>query len=392
MKAIYLDCFAGISGNMLLGAFLEVGVPVDYLKGELSKLDLADAYRFIPTAVRKGGIAATHVEVAAQEVHHHRTMRDIRSMISQSALSLSVKALAVGIFEQLAAAEGKVHGVPAEEVHFHEVGAIDSIVDVVGIAVCIDCLDVEKVFVSHINTGSGTVETMHGLMMVPSPATAELLQGFSTYQAHAQRELTTPTGAAVVAALAEPSDGLPQGFVSERIGYGAGSWNLEIPNVLRLYYGTYKGQGRAALCKIETNVDDMTGEVAAYVAERLFAAGALDVWSTPVYMKKNRPAYMLSALVREEEKAACLSVLFAETTSIGMRIFRVDERVEADRHMARVETAYGEIKLKVSAYDGQIVSISPEYDDCRRAALEHGVPLKRVQQAAVERFKERLGD
>ena len=432
MRAIYLDCFSGLSGNMLLGAFLAAGMPLETLEVELRRLPMAEEFRLKVSSVKKNGIAATYVDVELlgathghccehgeghdhahehscehdhghanegavpahehSHEHHHRTMHDVRTILERSSLSAEVKEMSLKIFGVLAQAEGKVHGVRPEDVHFHEVGAVDSIVDIVGAAICLDYLEIEKIFVSRVNTGSGTVHTQHGRMMVPAPATAELLRLFPTYHEGAAKELTTPTGAAVLAALAEFSDHVPTDLLTECIAYGAGTWDLELPNVVRLYIGECKGGGKRDLSLIETNIDDMDAQLFGYVSERLFALGALDVWTTPLYMKKNRPAHMLSVLVEEDKKAQCLSLLFSETTSIGMRVLHVDERVEAVRHTALVDTLHGKVRCKVSAYGGKIVSLSPEYDDCREIAVREGIPLKRVRQEALDDLRERLGE
>ena len=432
MRAIYLDCFSGLSGNMLLGAFLAAGMPLEALEAELRRLPMAEEFRLKVSSVKKNGIAATYVDVELlgeghehehahehscahahvhscehdhghanqgavpahehSHEHHHRTMRDVRAILERSSLSAEVKETSLKIFGVLAQAEGKVHGVRPEEVHFHEVGAVDSIVDIVGTAICLDYLEIEKIFVSRVNTGSGTVHTQHGRMMVPAPATAELLRLFPTYHEGAAKELTTPTGAAVLAALAEFSDHVPADLLTECIAYGAGTWDLELPNVVRLYIGECKSGGKRDLSLIETNIDDMDAQLFGYVSERLFALGALDVWTTPIYMKKNRPAHTLSVLVAEDKKAQCLSLLFSETTSIGMRVLHVDERVEAVRHTALVDTLHGKVRCKVSAYGGKIVSLSPEYDDCREIAVREGIPLKRVRQEALDDLRERLGE
>ena len=417
---------------MLLGAFLAAGMPLETLEAELRRLPMAEEFRLKVSSVKKNGIAATYVDVELLDKghgrehahkrscahdhvhscehdhghanegavpahehsheHHHRTMHDVRTILERSSLSAEVKEMSLKIFGVLAQAEGKVHGVRPEDVHFHEVGAVDSIVDIVGTAICLDYLEIEKIFVSRVNTGSGTVHTQHGRMMVPAPATAELLRLFPTYHEGAAKELTTPTGAAVLAALAEFSDHVPTDLLTECIAYGAGTWDLELPNVVRLYIGECKGGGKRDLSLIETNIDDMDAQLFGYVSERLFALGALDVWTTPIYMKKNRPAHMLSVLVEEDKKAQCLSLLFSETTSIGMRVLHVDERVEAVRHTALVDTLHGKVRCKVSAYGGKIVSLSPEYDDCREIAVREGIPLKRVRQEALDDLRERLGE
>ncbi len=412
MKALYLDCAAGISGNMFLGACLQLGVPEKYLRKELDKLNLPHEFELEISNVSKNGIGAAYVNVKLPKNfdsefdrpnirhlhrhehiknHSHRTFSDIKKIIEAAELSESVKTRALAIFSVTAAAEGKVHQRPAEEVTFHEVGAIDSIVDIVGCAVCLDYLDAEKIFVSKINTGSGFVKCAHGLMPVPAPATAELLQGFKTYHFGAEKELTTPTGAAIVKALAEYSADLPEDFSSEKIGYGAGTWDLDIPNVLRIYLGEFGGQNEKHLVKLEANIDDMNPQIYGWLYERLFAAGALDVWTTSIFMKKNRPAQMLSVLVDKEHKEFCIKIIFEETTTIGLRVIEIARRVEAVRKIAKVETRFGEVQCKVSAYDGKIVSITPEYEDCRRLAEKNSVPLKAVWQEALTKQESRLG-
>ena len=412
MKALYLDCASGISGNMFLGACLQLGVPEKYLRGELDKLKLPHECTIEISNVSKNGIGAAYVDVQlAREFdsehdrpnirrlhrhehaksHSHRTFGDIKKIIDASELNDAVKARALAIFNVIAHAEGKVHQRPADAVTFHEVGAIDSIVDIVGCAICLDYLDVEKIFVSRINTGSGFVKCAHGLMQIPAPATAELLQGFKTYHFGAEKELTTPTGAAIVNALAESALDLPEDFTSEKIGYGAGSWDLDIPNVLRIYLGTYGGRGSRHLLKLEANIDDMNPQIYGWLYERLFDAGALDVWTTPIYMKKNRPAQMLSVLVDAEHRDLCTKIIFEETTTIGLREIEIARRVEAVRRIAKVDTRFGEVRCKVSAFDGKIVSITPEYEDCRRLAEKNSVPLKMVWQEALTRQEARLG-
>ena len=405
MNAIYLDCFSGISGNMFLGACLQLGVPAAYLAAELQKLPFDDEYSIEIADVSKTGIAAVHVDVKLphdhhdhhdhhehhhDHEHHHRSMADIRKIIESSTLSLEIKKLSLLIFQKLAIAEGKVHNRPADEVHFHEVGAVDSIVDIVGCAICIDYLAVEKVFVSKINVGSGFVHCAHGLMPVPAPATAELLTGFKTSRSTVEKELTTPTGAAIIASLAEQSLELPDDFSVEKIAYGAGTHDLEIPNVLRIYFGSIETPKERRLIKLETNIDDMNPQIYGYLYDRLLEAGALDVWTTPIYMKKTRPAHTLTALLSDDREADCARIIFEETTTLGLRIINVDRRLEAERRMAKVETSYGEVSCKVSAFDGKIVSITPEYEDCKRLASEKNVPLKSIWLEALSKQHEMI--
>lgn len=400
MKALYLDCFAGISGNMFLGAMLQLGVPEAYLKKELEKLPMADEFALEVRDVERKGIQSLYVEVKLhpQEKHHHeehhhvhRRMMDIREIIEKSSLNMAVKQQALAIFMEIAKAEGKVHGKPAEEVTFHEVGAVDSIVDIVGTAICLDYLEIERIFVSRLTVGSGWVNCAHGLLPVPAPAVAELLIGWQTERGTEEKELVTPTGAGIVQALGTYSESLPKGFVTECIGYGAGSHELNIPNVLRVYRGEYNGAVDSKLAVIEVNIDDMNPQIYGYLYEKLLAAGALDVWTTSIFMKKNRPAQMLSVLVDEEKQNACVAIIFAETTSIGLRIMPVAQRLEASRHIAKVETKYGVVNCKVSAWEGKICSVSPEYEDCKALAVEKQVPLKVIQQEAMRVIDERLG-
>lgn len=414
MKTLYLDCASGISGNMFLGACIQLGVPEKFLKTELEKLNLPNEYQIEISDVIKNGIGAAYVDVKLlrdfepekiihqdkpnirritrlTHGHKHRTMADIKKIIDNSNLSATVKNFALSIFSVIAAAEGKVHQRPPEEVGFHEVGAIDSIVDIVGCAICLEYLEVQKIFVGKINVGSGFVKCAHGLMPVPAPATAELLQGFKTYSFGAEKELTTPTGAAIVKALAEFSSDLPEDFTSEKIGYGAGTLDLEIPNVLRIYLGESSASVDKKLLKLETNIDDMNPQIYGWLYEKLFAAGALDVWTTNILMKKNRPAQMLSVLVDSEHEQDCAKIIFEETTTIGVRVIEIAKRFEAVRKMAKVQTAWGEVQCKVSAFDGKIVSITPEYEDCKKLAEKNNVPFKAVWQDALTKQEARLG-
>lgn len=405
MKAIYLDAFSGISGNMLLGAFLQAGVPEGYLRQELAKLPLAGEFELSCTPVTKQGIRAAYVDVRlmsetahgeAQEAqahaHVHRTLADIEALLSEAPLSEAVKEKARAVFRLLAEVEGKVHGKPAAEVAFHEVGAVDSIVDIVGTAICLDYLGIEQVLASRLNVGSGYVRCAHGIMPVPAPAVAELLMGWPTYAFGAEEELTTPTGAAVVRAFAQHAAALPEDFAVRAIGYGAGSRDLPLPNVLRLYVGEREGAAaEETLLLLSTNIDDMSPEVYGYLFDRLFAAGALDVWVTPIYMKKNRPAQQLTVLVRPAQRSACTEIIFRETTSIGLRVTPLAERIACDRRTASVETRYGAVRVKVASWQGKIATTSPEYEDCRRLAEAQDVPLKEVYDEARRALAFRLG-
>ena len=441
-KAIYLDAFSGISGNMLLGAFLAAGMPEQLLRKELAKLPVMQECTLTVTPVKKAGISALYVDVElagdhhaqpedaaqqllqehahtfhpdhhlgfygdmrapepeeehSQEEHHHhthRTMADIRMMIEGSELTAGAKAKALEIFDVLAEAEGAVHGIAKDNVTFHEVGAADSIGDICGTAICLDALGVEQIYAGALNVGSGFVRCAHGMMPVPAPAVAELTMDWPTYAKGPERELTTPTGAAVVLALSTLATALPENFQSTAIGYGAGSFDAEDwPNVLRLYFGeTVEKTVNDEKYVLAANIDDMNPQIYGYVFDLLLAAGALDVWVTPIYMKKTRPAAELSVLVTGETKNACVKILFRETTTIGLRVMRVDERIACDRRMANAETKYGTVRVKIAAYEGEIVNIQPEFEDCRKCAEEHDVPCKRVHDAALQEIQFRLGD
>ena len=409
MKAIYLDCFSGISGNMLLGAFLNIGVPLEYLQHQLAKLSMAHEFTVEASNVSKCGIASCYVEVKLEngmsaeshnghhhnhgvghEHHHHRSWADIRKIINEAELSENVKRLSCSIFEKIAVAEGKVHGKSYDEVHFHEVGAVDSIVDIVGTAICLDYLKVDKIFVSKVNTGSGMVKCAHGRMPVPAPATAELLMGFPSYNNSEGKELATPTGAGVIKALAEYSQNLPEGFRAEGIAYGAGGWDLDKPNVLRMYFGEYVEEKNNTYYVLSTNIDDMNPQIYGYIYDKLLKSGALDVWTTPIFMKKNRPANMLSILVEENKKEICCNIIIEETSSLGIRVEKLDERIAAERQLFKVETIYGNVSCKAAFYKGKLVNVSAEYEECAAIAKEKNIPLKLVQRIAVNEAHKRL--
>ncbi|WP_425061346.1 nickel pincer cofactor biosynthesis protein LarC [Sporomusa carbonis] len=392
MNALYLDCFAGISGNMLLGALLDAGVPEELLRAELAKLPV-HGYELTISRVDKGGISAVYLDVRVDESeHHHRNLGDIITIIDNSTLKPTVKETSKRIFARLAQAEAKVHGMTVDEIHFHEVGAVDSIVDIVGAAWALDYLGVEHIYASRLHVGSGFVKCCHGLIPVPAPATAELLCGIPHYQGEIAKELVTPTGAAVLATLGSGFGLMPDNFTSRKIGYGAGTWDLEIPNVLRLYLGELTvAAGQEGLAHqpdeqyvvVEANIDDQNPELYSYVMDKLFAAGALDVWLTPIVMKKSRPATKLSAIITKEYEAKATEIILTETTSIGMRFYPVT-RAMANRELIVVGLPWGDVKVKISSYRGKICNVAPEYEDCRKIAEEAGLPLKVVQHLALK--------
>lgn len=390
MVIAYFDCFAGISGDMTLGALLDAGAPLDKLLDGLKSLPL-NGWDLKVERVRKGAVAATSVTVLAGENHPERRLADIERIILSSALAESVKVQSLAVFRLLAEAEAKVHGVSVNEVHFHEVGAIDSIVDIVGVVYALHLLGIQEVHASALPFSRGWVRTAHGELPVPAPAAMELLCGIPTYPLDIDTELVTPTGAALLKGLAK-SFGVPPPFTPQRIGYGAGKKDLPFPNVLRVIVGEMPDGfilERERLIVVETNLDDMTGELTGFVMERLFEAGARDVWVTPTQMKKNRPAIVLSVLCDSSSLPAVLQILLRETTTLGVRVHEV-ERLCLQREFVEVETPYGVVKVKVAKLGKEIVNISPEYEDCRRIALERKVPLKEVMAAAFDIAREKI--
>lgn len=389
-NAVFLDCFAGISGNMLLGALLDAGAPEELLRTELAKLPLT-GYELTVSRVDKGGINATYVDVQVDEaVQTHRHLADIIAIIDQSTLAPTVKEASKAIFSRLAQAEAKVHGMKIDEIHFHEVGAVDSIIDIIGAAWALDYLEIERMYVSRLRVGTGFVKCCHGLIPVPAPATAELLHGIPYYPGDIAKELVTPTGAAIVAARGSGFGDMPTEFISSKVGYGAGTWELEIPNVLRLYVGTIPvGAGESnnrpeeQCIVIEANIDDQSPEGFEYVMTRLFTTGALDVWLTPIIMKKNRLATKLSVLIEQNCQDKITEIILQETSSIGVRFYPVS-RTKADREFIVVGLPWGDVKVKVSAYQGKVCNVAPEYEDCRKIAEQTGMPLKVIQQLALK--------
>lgn len=389
MKAIYLDCFSGISGNMMIGALLDAGLPFEHLSSELSKLTIK-SYKLIDKQVIKRGIQARYFNVEARKwFQPSRNLNDIYKLIDDSSLSKVVKGKAKLIFARLAIAEAKVHGVPETEIHFHEVGAIDSIIDIVGIIVGLEYLGIERVFASELHVGSGYVKCSHGLMPVPAPATAELLQGIPFYSDKIKGELVTPTGAAVVACLAESYGTMPKGFAFQKVAYGAGSMDLEIPNVVRLYLGTMAvdiaaGGNQAKI--IETNIDDMNPEIYGYVLEKLFEQGVHDAYLTPVIMKKGRPGTQLAVLVSADKVSDIVRVILSETSTLGVRIMDCST-IHLDKEFITATTLWGAVKVKLGKLDGCVINVSPEYEDCKILAKKHNIPLKEIYQQAITNAK-----
>ena len=324
MKILYLDCFSGISGNMLLGAFLDAGLPEEILRQQLALLPI-DGYELIVERVVKKGISAQYVTVElTHDHHHHRHLSDIYQIIDDSKLDDKVKEDSKKTFLALAQAEAKVHGTTIEAIHFHEVGAVDAIIDIVGTACGLHYLGIEGIYTSKLQVGSGFIECCHGLMPVPAPATAELLKNIPYYQGTIKKELVTPTGAAIIAALGTAYGDMPEKFISHNLGYGAGTWDLPIPNVLRMHIGEIELEATSKeTMVVEANIDDSSPQIFPYVMDKLLAMGVFDVWLTPIIMKKNRMATKLSVLLDSQLLPKVIPLLFEETSTIGLRHYVV---------------------------------------------------------------------
>jgi uncharacterized protein (TIGR00299 family) protein len=372
MKICYLDAFSGISGDMTVGALLDAGADQEALLRSLESLGTGATFRVEKTNRR--GIAASKFHVTRGDAKGHRHLPDILELIARSNVPERAKQNAAAVFQRLGEAEAKVHGIPLTKVHFHEVGAVDSICDIVGACAGFDLLGVEAIHSSPLNVGSGTVKTEHGVLAVPAPATAELLSGKPVYASGPAFELTTPTGAAIAVTLAADFGPLPPMRIAAT-GYGAGDKDFpEQANVLRVLIGETSGAAESTtVAVLEANIDDSTPQVLGYAMERLLDAGALDVTLEYVLMKKNRPGTLIRVIANPEDREALAHVLFAETSTLGLRIHSAERRVKA-RHTREVETPHGKVKIKI-ADDG---SFAPEYEDCRKLALETGIPLKQI--------------
>jgi len=383
MKICYLDAFSGISGDMTVGALVDAGAAPDALIAALESLGTGARFEIAKTS--RGGILASKFRVHAEEGKTHRHLPAILSIIERGEMAAGAKANAAAVFQRLGEAEESVHGVPLEKVHFHEVGAVDSIADIVGACVALNLLGVERVHVSAINVGSGTVKTEHGILPVPAPATALLLAGKPIYARGPAMELTTPTGAAIAVALGRSFGPLPPMRISA-IGHGAGDRDFpQHANVLRVLIGETSTAAEATLVSvIEANIDDSSPQVLGYALERLIEAGALDASLSPLQMKKNRPGSLLRVIAKPEDQERLAQIIFAETSTLGLRIHSAERRVE-EREIISVETAFGAVRMKVSAGG----AATPEYDDCRAIAKERGVPLPQVLRAAQEAYSKK---
>lgn len=399
MKVAHFDCFSGISGDMTLAALIDAGVDASAITAGIASLGLP--IRVEIEKVRKGGFAATHVHVEAPKEDSHRFLPEIEEILGRGSLTPPQRELALRIFRRLAEAEAAVHGMPIEKVHFHEVGALDSIADIAGAAIGLDLLDVERFTSRSVPTGSGMVQCAHGLMPIPAPGTAELLRGLPLAPSAIKAELTTPTGAAILTTIVrqcrspaeQPWIDQPVMTV-ERIGHGAGTKNfVEQPNILRLFVGISLASGvrepsdldEDTVWVLETNLDDIPAEVIGYCYEMLLTAGALDVFSTPIFMKKNRPGVLLSVLAPAEKLVELEDILFRETATLGIRRYQT-ARHKMNRKPCTVSTPWGPVQGKLGWREGQPPLFSPEYEDCARIAREQGIPLREVYAVAQKQY------
>ena len=389
MKVLYFDCSSGISGSMTLGALTEIIGDENYLINELKKLNV-DGYKIEISKKVKNGITGTYVDVILEDIHahhhehehehhyhhEHRNLNDVNKIIDGSSLDENVKDLAKKIFIRVAKAESKVHNKLLEEIHFHEVGAIDSIIDIVGTAILINKINPDRVISSIVNDGYGFIECAHGKMAVPVPATSEIFAsaGVKFRQIDIDTELVTPTGAAIIAELSDEFKVMPVMNV-EKIGWGAGYKNIEIPNVLKVYLGELEEKDDG-IYVMETNIDDCSGEILGYTSELLFNEGALDVFFTPIFMKKNRPAYRLTVACKREDMEKLQNIIFRETTTIGIR-YRFEERKVLERKNLEIDTKYGKLKVK-KVVNNKEEYIYPEFESMKELAKRNNVPLKEV--------------
>jgi uncharacterized protein (TIGR00299 family) protein len=404
VKTLYFDCFSGISGDMALGALLDAGLPFDELTGALGSLALGDAHVH-SNRVLRAGLSATkftvHEHDHGREHHHHdhghhehhdhghhphRSLPEIFTLIDASSLSLAGRERAKAMFQRLGEAEAAIHQMPVEQVHLHEVGALDSIIDIVGIVFAMEWVGADRVVCSPLNVGGGMVQSAHGLFPVPAPATVSLLGKAPIYSGRVQKELVTPTGALIATTFATSFGALPPMAV-ERVGYGAGDRDdPTTPNVLRVLIGEEAADAPAERVTVtECEIDDMNPQIFGVVMERLYAAGALEVFYVPVQMKKNRPGTLLTVISSPQKRSQMADVIFRETTTIGLRHYEVDREC-LDREIVSVETPLGAVRFKVARRDGRIVNATPEFEDCAKLAAAHNLSVKEVQALAVQAY------
>jgi len=390
----YFDCFSGISGDMTLGALIDLGVPAKWLKEALSSIPLS-GFDLSVSSISRNGISAKRVQVNCETDTKSRDYSHIKALIEKSPLSSFVKERSLEVFKRLAEAEAGIHGCSIEKVHFHEVGGIDAIVDIVGTALCLEHLEIDRVIASTIPLGSGFVSCQHGILPVPAPATVALLKGVPVYGSEIQHELVTPTGAAIITTLAESFAKMPA-MVIEKAGYGAGKREFEkIPNLLRIIIGSMpeslkdsqKGYLKDTTCVVETCIDDMNPEFFGFIMDRLFEDGALDVYWIPVFMKKNRPGTLVQVICPKDRMDSVIDRILSETSSLGVRYYDTDRRTLAREHTF-VHTPYGEIQVKRITEPGGSVRIVPEYEVCKEIAIEKNIPIRVVYDTIIKSLSE----
>jgi pyridinium-3,5-bisthiocarboxylic acid mononucleotide nickel chelatase len=392
MKTLYFDCFAGASGNMILGALVALGIDREKLVEQIELLGFSDFEIGFKT-VDRSGISAIYADVKVPHEHEHRHLHTIEKIINDSHLSESVKKRAIKIFTRLAEAEAKIHGIDVQKVHFHEVGAMDAIIDVVGACVGFEMLGIERFVCSKIHVGSGFVKMAHGKFPVPPPAVAELLKNAPIYSTEIEGELITPTGAAIISTLCDEFGQIPEMRI-QKTAYGAGTREYQdFPNVLRLMIGiqipkaTDNGQRITDnLLLIETNIDDLSPQILGFVMERAFNLGALDCWFTSVQMKKNRPATLVSILCERTKREVLTELLYTETTTLGIRVREV-ERDCLPREIVKIETEFGTVDVKIARYKDKIVNAKPEYEQVREIAAKTGVSFQEIEKKILEKLK-----
>lgn len=386
MRVAYFDCFAGASGDMIIGSLLDVGLPLERLKSELAKLRLSHYEVEVHPVVRRG-LAGSQAIINIDEVyhrHHHRRLDDIKRIVEDSDLNQSAKERVLKIFSRLAEAEAKVHQTTLDQVHFHEVGAVDAIIDVTGAVIGLDALGIERVHCSPLHLGSGTIECAHGVLPVPAPATAELVKDKLVYSTGVKGELLTPTGAAILTTLASEFGPMPT-MIPQKLGYGAGASDPLIANLLRVIIGDLDDDFRdyefERVAVLETNIDDMNPQIYDHLFDKMLNLGALDVFLATIQMKKNRPGVMVTTICPLEKLEEFSNLILCETTTLGLR-WRIDNRIKAFRSFRDIKTNYGPVKIKIANVGGNVTNFSVAYDDCKRLAIENHVPLKEVMDHA----------
>jgi pyridinium-3,5-bisthiocarboxylic acid mononucleotide nickel chelatase len=378
----YFDCFAGISGDMIAGAFLHAGMSFDYLEKELDKLNIS-GYKISKREVKKNSISGIKFDVKVTDDKSSRNLKDIIEIFENSDLLEIIKSRSISVFKRIAESESRIHNIDIDKIHFHEVSGIDSIIDVTAAIIGMEYFKIEKVYSSKIHIGEGFTESMHGTIPIPAPATIDLLKGIPVYSTGIKKELTTPTGAAIISSLADEFDNFPDMNI-ESSGYGAGTRDLKIPNLLRVLIGVTLNNEleEENIILIETNIDDMNPEFYDYIFSRLFEGGAIDIFLIPIIMKKSRPGNILNVLLHKSDMDLISEIIFSETTSSGLRIKEV-KRKKLKREIIKVKTEYGDIDVKIHRLNSKKITISPEYESCKKIAIEKNLPLKVIYNAAV---------